>query len=494
MPARLRERGAITLTKCGRRGGSPTRFAMLGPLHEVRMNQNRVLVVDDEPDIRQLIGDILLDEGHRVETADCLAAARAALPAFKPDLILLDVWLPDGDGVALLQEWQEQGGPGAPVVMISGHGSIETAVNALKLGAYDFLEKPVSLAKLLATVHRGFEHAALKRENLGLRARVAPPPPIGGSTAMQIVRTQLERAAHVDAPLMIRGETGTGKEALARYAHGHGPRAAAPFVHFAAATMAGERGVAALFGRDTAHGEEPGAIAQAANGTLYIDEVASLDATTQARLASAIAARQYVPESGQKPRPFAARLIASSLRAPEQELQAGTLREDLYFQLNVLSVHVPALRERPEDIAALLGAQLEQVAARDSLPPRTLSAAAIDRLRRHPWPGNLRELRNLVQRLLIIGGEGEIDLDEVEDALGIIAPAPGKPAGDFLLDLSLPLRDARDRFERTYLMRQLRHCRGSVSRLAQISGMERTHLYRKLKDLGVDPKALDASE
>ncbi|MBI2398722.1 MAG: sigma-54-dependent Fis family transcriptional regulator [Xanthomonadales bacterium] len=458
------------------------------------MNQNRVLVVDDEPDIRQLIGDILLDEGHRVETADCLAAARAALPAFKPDLILLDVWLPDGDGVALLQEWQEQGGPGAPVVMISGHGSIETAVNALKLGAYDFLEKPVSLAKLLATVHRGFEHAALKRENLGLRARVAPPPPIGGSTAMQIVRTQLERAAHVDAPLMIRGETGTGKEALARYAHGHGPRAAAPFVHFAAATMAGERGVAALFGRDTAHGEEPGAIAQAANGTLYIDEVASLDATTQARLASAIAARQYVPESGQKPRPFAARLIASSLRAPEQELQAGTLREDLYFQLNVLSVHVPALRERPEDIAALLGAQLEQVAARDSLPPRTLSAAAIDRLRRHPWPGNLRELRNLVQRLLIIGGEGEIDLDEVEDALGIIAPAPGKPAGDFLLDLSLPLRDARDRFERTYLMRQLRHCRGSVSRLAQISGMERTHLYRKLKDLGVDPKALDAAD
>ena len=458
------------------------------------MNQNRVLVVDDEPDIRQLIGDILLDEGHLVETADGVVAARAVLPAFKPDLILLDVWLPDGDGVALLQEWQEQGGPGAPVVMISGHGSIETAVSALKLGAYDFLEKPVSLAKLLATVNRGFEHAALKRENLGLRARVAPPPPIGGSTAMQIVRTQLERAAHVDAPLLIRGETGTGKEGLARYVHGHGPRAAAPFVHFAAATMAGERGVGALFGRDGAHGEDAGAIAQAANGVLYIDEVASLDASTQARLAAAIAARQYVPEGGQRPRPLAARVIVSSLRPLEQELQAGTLREDLYFQLNVLSVHVPALRERPEDIAALLGAQLDQVATRDSLPPRALSAAAIDRLRRHSWPGNLRELRNLVQRLLIIGGEGEIDLDEIEDALGIIAPAPGKPAGDFLLDLSLPLRDARDRFERTYLMRQLRHCRGSVSRLAQISGMERTHLYRKLKDLGVDPKALDASE
>ncbi|HWT16868.1 MAG TPA: sigma-54 dependent transcriptional regulator [Patescibacteria group bacterium] len=458
------------------------------------MNQNRVLVIDDEPDIRQLIGDILLDEGHQVETADSVAAARTAWAAFKPDLILLDVWLPDGDGVALLQEWQDGDGPGAPVVMISGHGTIETAVSALKLGAYDFLEKPVSLAKLLTTVQRGFEHAALKRENQGLRARIAPPPPIGGSTAMQILRTQLERAAHVDAPLLIRGETGTGKEALARYVHGHGPRAAAPFVHFATATMAGERGIAALFGRDTAHGEEPGAIAQAASGTLYLDDIASLDATSQARLASAIAARHYVPESGQKPRPLHARVIASTTRPLEQELHAGTLREDLFFQLNVLSVHVPALRERPEDIAALLGVHLEQVAARDSLPPRTLSAEAIDRLRRHAWPGNLRELRNLVQRLLIIGGDGEIDLDEIEDALGIITPQPGRPAGDFLLDLSLPLREARDRFERTYLMRQLKHCRGSVSRLAQISGMERTHLYRKLKDLGVDPKALDASE
>ncbi len=458
------------------------------------MNPNRVLVVDDEPDIRQLIGDILLDEGHQVETADSVAAARSAVSGFKPDLILLDVWLPDGDGVALLKEWQGQGTLVAPVVMISGHGTIETAVSALKFGAYDFLEKPVSLAKLLATVQRGFEHAALKRENQGLRSRIAPPPPIGGSTAMQILRTQLERAAHVDAPLLIRGETGSGKESLARYVHGHAARAAAPFIHFAAATMAGERGIAALFGRESANGEESGAIAQAANGTLYIDEVASLDAQTQARLASAIAARQFVPEGGQRPRPFAARVIVSATRPLEQELQAGTLREDLFFQLNVLSVQVPALRERPEDIAALLGAQLEQVAARDSLPPRSLSGPAIDRLRRHSWPGNLRELRNLVQRLLIIGGEGEIDLDEIEDALGILAPGPGKPAGDFLLDLSLPLRDARDRFERAYLMRQLKHCRGSVSRLASISGMERTHLYRKLKDLGVDPKALDASE
>lgn len=458
------------------------------------MNANRILVVDDEPDIRQTIGDILLDEGHTVELAESVAAARAAMPTFEPELVLLDVWLPDGDGVGLLQEWQQQGSLDAPVVMISGHGTIETAVAALKLGAYDFLEKPVSLAKLLATVQRGLEHAALKRENQGLRARIAPPPPIGGSTAMQILRTQLERAAHVDAPLLIRGEPGTGKESLARYVHGHGARGAAPFVHFAAAAMAGERGVSALFGRETAHGEEAGAIAQAARGTLYIDEVANLDAATQARLAAAISTRQYLPEGGQKPRALQARIIASNQRPLEQDVQSGALRDDLYFQLNVLSVHVPALRERPEDIAALLGAQIEQVAQRDSLPLRTLGSAAIERLRRHAWPGNLRELRNLVQRLLIIGEEGEIDLPELEEALGIIAPNPNRPAGDFLLDLSLPLRDARDRFERAYLMRQLRHCRGSVSRLAQISGMERTHLYRKLKDLGVDPKALDADE
>jgi two-component system nitrogen regulation response regulator NtrX len=453
----------------------------------------RVLVVDDEPDIRHLIEEILRDEGHSVRTADALASARAALKTEKPDLLLLDVWLPDGDGLRFLRELIDGGGLPCPTVMISGHGNIESAVEAVRLGAYDFLEKPVSLAKLLLTVERALETAQLRRENAGLKQLLQPSAPVGHSAGVRALRAQLERAAHSEAPLLIRGEAGTGKESMARYVHQRGPRAHAPFVRIAPASLPAERVIAGLFGVEARGDVIPGAFEQADNGTVYIDEIAVLDEQTQARLAAALETRQFLREGSNGTLVLGARIIASSSQPLERELQNGKLREDLFYQLNVLSVTAAPLRERSEDIAELLQAQVAQLAERDLLPVRGFAPDALERLCRHSWPGNLRELRNLVQRLLILGGDGDIDLEEINEALGIIAPGPGRAAGDFLLDLSLPLREARDRFERAYLMRQLKLCAGSVSKLAALSGMERTHLYRKLKDLGVDPKSLDAT-
>lgn len=454
------------------------------------MTAARILVVDDEPEIRLLIEEILRDEGHQVRGADSIASARAALLAEIPELLLLDVWLPDGDGLQFLREQIETSGLPCPTVMISGHGSIESAVEAVRLGAYDFLEKPVSLAKLLLTVQRALETAQLKRENAGLKQLLLPMAPVGGSASVKLLRAQLERAALSDAPLLIRGEAGTGKESMARYVHQSGPRGHAAFVRIAPAGLPAERVLAGLFGDETRGEVIPGAFEQANGGSVYIDEVAALDEPTQSRLASSLETRQFLREGGAQALPLGARIIASSSQTLERELQSGRLREDLFYQLNVLAISAAPLRERTEDIPALLQAQVAQLAERDLLPQREFADDAMQRLLRHSWPGNLRELRNLVQRLLILGGDGEIDLEEINEALGIVAPGPGRNAGDFLLDLSLSLRDARDRFERAYLMRQLKICGGSVSKLASLSGMERTHLYRKLKDLGVDPKSL----
>ena len=456
------------------------------------MTAARILVVDDEPDIRQLIAEILGDEGHQVRTAESVTTARAALAAETPELMLLDVWLPDGDGLRFLRELIEGDGLPCPTVMISGHGTIESAVEAVRLGAYDFLEKPVSLAKLLLTVQRALETAQLRRENAGLKQQLLPIAPSGQSAGVRALRAQLERAAQSDAPLLIRGEAGTGKESLARFVHQSGPRGHANFVRIAPTSLPSDRVLASLFGVESRGDVIPGAFEQASAGTVYIDELAALDEHAQSRLAAALESRSFVREGGNQALPLAARIIASSSHSLESELQAARLREDLFYQLNVLTVTAAPLRDRGEDIADLLGDQIAQLAERDVLPVRGFSAEAMDRLRRHSWPGNLREMRNLVQRLLILGGDGEIDLEEINEALGIVAPGPGRAAGDFLLDLSLPLRDARDRFERAYLMRQLKLCAGSVSKLASLSGMERTHLYRKLKDLGVDPKSLDA--
>jgi two-component system, NtrC family, nitrogen regulation response regulator NtrX len=449
-----------------------------------------ILVVDDEPDIRGLVRDILEDEGYRVSTAEHAEAARAAVAAAAPDLVLLDIWMPGIDGIALLRGWAEGPGLPCPVVMMSGHGNVETAVEATRLGAYDFIEKPIALAKLLITLERALEAQRLREANAALRRQAQPwLEPVGGSATIEALRSQLRRLAVHTTPVLLRGEAGCGKESLARWMHALGPRAEAPFVTVAAGAIAEGQSAATLFGSEQGSEIRPGLLEQAHGGTLYIDELAELGAELQLRLSSVIERRQLLRVGGHQPVPLDVRVVAASAFDLEAERSAGRLRDELYFQLAVVPVDVPALRNRREDLPALLDQLLTLFVQRDGMPARGFGDAAMKPLLAHPWPGNQRELRNVVQRLLLLGGSGPVQADEVARALGQLAAAPATPANDGQLpsiDLDLPLREARDAFERMYLQRQLAQAGGSVGKLAKACGMERTHLYRKLKDLGVD--------
>ncbi len=450
-----------------------------------------ILVVDDEPDIRELVQDILSDEGYAVITAENAASAREARRTRRPDAILLDVWMPDADGISLLKEWNERGGLPCPVVMMSGHGTIETAVEATRLGAYDFVEKPISLAKLLLTLRRALESGRLLQENEGLKRQLpALPEPVGASSAMAALKAKLDRAAAADAPVLIQGESGTGKETLARYIHARGARREGPFVRVAVSGLPRSNAIVALTGSEDERGVVYGFLDQAQGGTLYLDGIAELEPEAQRALAGTLEARSFVRAGGGAPVALDVRVIAASLREAEAEVRSGRLREDLAYQLNVLPLAAPTLRERADDVPELLAYFAEYFAARDNLPYRRFSVAAQNRLRQHAWPGNLRELRNLVQRLLILGGDGDIEPAEVDRLLaGTLAPQRAARGGtDFQIDYSLPLRESRDAFERAYLTQLLKQAEGSVGKLAILAGMERTHLYRKLRDLGIDIK------
>ena len=455
------------------------------------MPGSTILVVDDEPDIRETVREILVDEGHQVIVAENAAAAREARRARRPDVVLLDVWMPDTDGISLLREWLERGGLPCPVVMMSGHGTIETAVEATRLGAYDFIEKPISLAKLLLTLNRALEAGRLQRENEGLKRQLPPlPEPIGTSRAMAALKAQLDRAAGADAPVLIEGEPGTGKETLARYLHARGSRREGPFVRIAASALPRQRAIVAFTGSEDGERVTEGVLGEARGGTLYLDGVAELEPEAQRELAAILEARSYVRAGGSAPQALDLRVVAASHKPLDAEVRAGRLREDLAYQLNVLPLSVPRLRERADDVPELLAYFAEYFAARDNLPYRRFTTAALNRLRQHGWPGNLRELRNLVQRLLILGVSGDIEPAEIEPLLaGSLAPQRAARGGsEFAIDLSLPLRESRDAFERAYLGQLLKQAEGSVGKLAIMAGMERTHLYRKLRDLGIDIK------
>ena len=455
------------------------------------MPGSTILVVDDEPDIRETVREILADEGHPVIVAANAAAAREARRARRPDVVLLDVWMPDTDGISLLREWLERGGLPCPVVMMSGHGTIETAVEATRLGAYDFIEKPISLAKLLLTLNRALEAGRLQRENEGLKRQLPPlPEPIGTSRAGAALEAQRDRAAGADAPVLSEGEPGTGKETLARDPHARGSRREGPFVRIAASALPRQRAIMAFTGSEDGERVTEGVLGEARGGTLYLDGVAELEPEAQRELAAILEARPYVRAGGSAPQALDLRLVAASHKPLDAEVRAGRLREDLAYQLNVLPLSVPRLRERADDVPELLAYFAEYFAARDNLPYRRFTTAALNRLRQHGWPGNLRELRNLVQRLLILGVSGDIEPAEIEPLLaGSLAPQRAARGGaEFAIDLSLPLREARDAFERAYLGQLLKQAEGSVGKLAIMAGMERTHLYRKLRDLGIDIK------
>jgi len=450
-----------------------------------------VLVVDDEPDIRSTVKEILEDEGYAVSVAASAEDARQARLREHPDVVLLDIWMPGTDGISLLREWAGAGVlAGSPVIMMSGHGTVETAVEATRLGAYDFIEKPISLAKLLLTIERAREASRLRHENEGLRQRLALPlDPIGTSKAITALRAQLEKLSQHDTWVLIQGEPGTGKETLARWLHEHGARSNGPFIAVAPGSIPREHLVAALFGAETADSVQPGLLEQANGGTLFLDEVAELDAELQQRLFSVLQRRSLVRSGGRGPAPLDLRVIAATAQNLEALSKTGAFREELYYLLNVVPLNVPPLRERGEDVPELLRVYTEFFANRDKLPYRYFPVAVQNRLRNYGWPGNVRELRNLVQRLLVMGIAPEVDMTEVDAALGAtppIAPLSGASGIDF----DLPLREAREQFERAYLLRQLQQVNGSVGKLAKAVGMERTHLYRKLRDLGVDVKTV----
>jgi len=449
------------------------------------MSATNILVVDDEPDIRGLVKEILEDEGFEVTLAEDAQSARQARRTRRPDLTLLDIWMPDVDGITLLKEWAQTSGLDSPVIMMSGHGTVETAVEATRLGAYDFIEKPLSLPKLLLTVRHALEAIHLREENLGLRqVSDAGVDPIGHSALMQRLREQAKRGAAHDAPILITGESGSGKEVFARYVHNHSSRQSGPYMRVSVAGLAQSGGGVELFGKEDGASVHYGYLERANGGTLVLEDIADMDHPTQARLLGALQHQSLVRGGGVEPVSINVRLIAATRRDLGREVAAGRFREDLYYHLNVLPLHVPALRERREDIPQLLDHHVDVLAVQEGHPYRRFTVAAKNRLRNYDWPGNVRELKNVVQRLLILGAGAEIDLQEVDAMLGADQRDATHPPPEF----DLPLKEARERFERAYLEHHIRKSGGSISKVAVSAGLERTHLYRKLRTLGIDPK------
>ena len=449
------------------------------------MSAARILVVDDEADIRGLLREILSEEGYEVDVAEDAAHARSARALQTPDLVLLDIWMPDVDGITLLREWSTTQTDGCPVVMMSGHGTVETAVEATRLGAFDFVEKPLSLAKLLRTVERALE-AGRRRRSSGKLFAAASLPPAGKSRQMQALRAELVQIANQSTAVLLSGESGTGREAFARFLHESGVRAGRPFVAVVSSALRDSDAEQLLFGVQQDGGGGRGLLEQAADGTLFINEIEDLPPAAQRTLLGLLETGQFRRLGATESLPFSARLVCSA--QPGVELRAGNgLRRDLLARLNSLIVRIPPLREYAEDVPDLLRHSVDRLVDAEGLPFRRFSVAAQNRLRNYPWPDNVRELRNLAHRLLAQGGSEEIRLEDVERELATQTPQDEPLVKQDLL--AMPLREARDHFERAYLQQQLLLCNGKVGQLAKRVGMERTHLYRKLRSLGVDFRA-----
>jgi DNA-binding NtrC family response regulator len=449
-----------------------------------------VLVVDDEADIRALIQEILTDEGYGVTVAADAEEARAARAARKFDLILLDIWMPDTDGITLLREWSDAGDLTSPVVIMSGHGTVDTAVEATRLGAVDFVEKPLSLAKLLRTVESALESASKQPT----AARVLPSvlAPVGRSKRMQALREKAQQYARHGETVLLSGESGAGRSAFARYLHALSPRANEPLINLTAGSLTESNVEEQLFGREEDGEIHAGAIERAGNGTLIIDELADLVPAAQTLLIAVLEDRQFLRAGGKEPVLLRARILATVGDDYEHRIAEGRLRRDLVSALSVLSLNVPPLREYSEDVPELLAYYVDKLVDNEGLVFRRFSVAAQNRLRNYPWPDNVRELKNLTRRLLMTGSEKDISLDEVEAEILAAVPTNEPLVKQDLL--SLPLREAREQFEKAYLQQQLELCEGKVGQLAKRVGMERTHLYRKLRSLGVDFKSVGADD
>jgi two-component system nitrogen regulation response regulator NtrX len=457
-----------------------------------------ILVVDDEADIRELVAGILQDEGYSVRTAQDSDAALGAIRARKPSLLILDIWMQGGglDGLELLDIVKELD-PDLPVVMISGHGSIETAVSSIKRGAYDFLEKPFKSDRLLLVVERALEAMNLKRENRRLRAKaVVPDGLIGRSQAAQMLRATIAKVAPANSRILISGPPGSGKELVARLIHENSGRARGDFVAISAAGMAPERLDVELFGEEGEGGRprKIGVFERAHNGTLYLDEVADMPRESQGRILRVLVEQRFRRVGGDNDVQVDVRVISSSSKDLREEIAVGRFREDLFHRLNVVPIRVPGLAERREDIAELVDYFIDRIAAAQGMPRRLLGEDAIATLQVHPWPGNVRQLRNNIERLLILASGDPTEAITAEMLPTEVAQAGSAGSVGPERIIALPLRDAREVFEREYLSAQILRFGGNISRTAAFIGMERSALHRKLKSLGVSPARGDDGE
>jgi DNA-binding NtrC family response regulator len=454
------------------------------------MSTSHVLVVDDEADIRALIDEILSEEGYEVTVAGDASEARAARGDHRFDLVLLDIWMPGTDGISLLREWSEPGDLDCPVVMMSGHGTVDTAVEATRLGAFDFVEKPLSLAKLLHTVERAIDAA----EKPAGPARGMLPSllaPIGRSPLIKALREKVQQFSKNDSPILFIGEPGSGRSAFARYVHNMSSRADAPLVTMLAASLTDSNAEEQLLGSEDGGNVHSGYFERAKSGTLLVDELTDLCDQAQKLIMSVLEQGQFVRSGGHQPIKLQARVIATVSADLDKAMDEGKLRRELVSCVNALSVRVPPLRDYAEDVPELLNYYVDKLVDAENLPFRRFNVAAQNRLRNYPWPDNVRELKNLVRRLLMSSSEEEITLEEVEAEVSSTAVTDEPLVKQDLL--SLPLREAREQFERAYLQQQLALCDGKVGKLAQRVGMERTHLYRKLRSLGVDFRSIGSS-
>lgn len=455
------------------------------------MSSGHVLVVDDEADIRALIQEILSDESYEVTTAANAAEARAARDESKPDLVLLDIWMPDTDGISLLREWAEAGKLDCPVVVMSGHGTVDTAVEATRLGALDFVEKPLSIAKLLRTVERALESS--RKPPAGLKTTLPSLlSPVGRSKLMKNLRDYVQKLAALDSHVLFVGEPGSGRSAFASYLHTLSDRSAGRLVTLLAASLTDDNVEEALFGSEKGDEIHTGYLERAENGTLVIDELSDLSEKAQKLVQSAIEQGTFTRLGSNETLDLRARVVGTVDADYEALIEAGELRRDLIASLSTLTVQVPPLREYAEDVPELLSYYVDRLVDTDGAKFRRFSVAAQNRLRNYPWPDNVRELKNLVQRLLLTGESEEITLEEIENEIRARSTADEPLVKQDLL--SLPLREAREQFERAYLQQQLVLCDGKVGKLASRVGMERTHLYRKLRSLGVDFRSVGSDD
>ncbi|MDT0683969.1 sigma-54 dependent transcriptional regulator [Roseicyclus sp. F158] len=446
-----------------------------------------ILITDDERDIRELVGDILKDEGFSVRLAANADECMSSINAEPPALMILDIWLKDSrmDGIDILKTVKRDN-PDIPVVIISGHGNIEIAVAAIKQGAYDFIEKPFHIDQLMVVIRRAMETSRLRRENTQLRRReVVAAEMIGASYAFKTLKSQLEKVTRSNGRVMLTGPAGSGKEIAARFIHQNSARADGPFVTVPSASVEPERMEEVLFGRESPErGIEPGLLERAHGGILYFDEVADMPPGTQSKILRVLVDQQFQRVGGTDNVRVDMRVISSTNRDLANEISAGRFRQELYHRLNVVPIRVPGLDERREDIPELASYFIQQLNQTQSLPLRELSDEAVALLQTMHLPGNVRQLKNLIERALILGETGEaIGPRELE----------GGDTGDNEEDrvvlsgalATLPLREARELFEREYLLTQINRFGGNISRTATFVGMERSALHRKLKSLGV---------